>query len=152
VPPFVDTLELARRSFAFASHSLDALCKKLGIDRGVAHRAASDVRATRALFDRCVEVLKPTTVRDLWEVRTGERHARQAIVEACEAAVELGGAVELVYRPSGRPPAQTRMILTEVRTDLDPPKVVGYQLPGRGRRELRADRILSVAPAPSGDR
>ena len=31
--------------------------------------------------------------------------------------------------------------------DLDPPRVIGYQLPGRGRRELRADRILRVDPA-----
>jgi DNA polymerase-3 subunit epsilon len=38
------------------------------------------------------------------------------------------------------------MILTEVRTDLDLPKVIGYQLPGRGRLELRADRILRVEP------
>jgi DNA polymerase-3 subunit epsilon len=40
------------------------------------------------------------------------------------------------------------MVLTLVRSDLDPPRVMGYQLPGRGRRELRADRILRVDPAP----
>ena len=39
------------------------------------------------------------------------------------------------------------MVLLEVRSDLDPPRVVGYQLPGRGRRQLRADRILRVEPA-----
>jgi DNA polymerase-3 subunit epsilon len=151
VPPFVDTLQLARRSFAFPSYSLDALCRRLAIDRGTAHRADSDVAATRALFARVVDVLKPATVRDLWDVRTGERHARQAIVEGCEAAVELEAEVLVTYRPSGRAPLQMRMILTEVRTDVDPPKVVGYQLPGRGRKELRADRILSLDPAPSGD-
>ena len=77
VPPFVDTLELARRSYAFPSYSLDALCKRLAIERGTAHRAASDVDATRALFAKVVDVLKPTTVRDLWEVRTGERIMRE---------------------------------------------------------------------------
>ena len=40
------------------------------------------------------------------------------------------------------------MVFTELRTDLDPPRVIGYQLPGRGRRELRTDRILTVSPIP----
>ena len=43
------------------------------------------------------------------------------------------------------------MVLLEVRSDLDPPRVVGYQLPGRGRRQLRADRILRVEPASAAD-
>jgi DNA polymerase-3 subunit epsilon len=148
-PHFVDTLELARRSFSFSSYSLDSLCASLHIPRGVAHRAASDVEATRALFAKCVEALRPTSARDLWAVRTGTGEARPAIVEACVEAVSSQAPVVLKYRPAGRPPQQMHMILTEVRTDLDPPKVVGYQLPGRGRRELRADRILSIEPAPS---
>ena len=39
------------------------------------------------------------------------------------------------------------MVIVEVRSDLDPPRVMGYQLPSRSRRELRADRILRVEPA-----
>ncbi|MCL2450758.1 MAG: hypothetical protein FWD17_17570, partial [Polyangiaceae bacterium] len=142
------TLTLARRAFAFRSHSLDALCAELGIERGRAHRAESDVRAMRALFDRCVSVLMPVSARDLWEVRAGQKRARQAIVDACEAAVKHGAPVLLTYRPAHRPPASFSMVLQHVRSDLDPPLVVGYQLPGRGRRQLRADRILRVEPAP----
>jgi len=142
----LDTLILARRAFALRSYSLDALSAHFGIDRGQAHRARPDVLAMRAVFERCVAVLAPTSVRDLWEVRIAERRARAAIVAACEAAVEHGAAVELLYRPSRRSPEAMPMVLTEVRADLDPPRVIGYQLPGRGRRELRADRILRVDP------
>jgi DNA polymerase III subunit epsilon len=145
--PWLDTLVLARRVFAFHSYSLGALCEKLGIDRGQAHRAESDVRATRALFDRCVALLSPVSPRDLWEVRVGERRARAAIVEACAVAVKHGGPVVVTYRPARKPPEPLSMVLLEVRSDLDPPRVVGYQLPGRGRRQLRADRILRVEPA-----
>lgn len=148
-PHFVDTLELARRSFSFPSYSLDALCRELHIPRGVAHRAASDVEAMRTLFGKCVAALRPASARDLWAVRTGTGEARPAIVEACVDAVSRQAPVILTYRPAGKPPQQMQMILMEVRTDLDPPKVVGYQLPSRGRRELRADRILSIEPAPS---
>jgi DNA polymerase-3 subunit epsilon len=144
---WLDTLALARRSFAFHSYSLDALCRELSIDRGQAHRAESDVRALRAVFDRCVAVLAPVSARDLWEVRVGERKARQAIVDACEAAVKHGAPVTVTYRAARRPPVPMDMVLLEVLSDLDPPGVVGYQLPGRGRRQLRVDRILRIEPA-----
>ncbi len=38
-----------------------------------------------------------------------------------------------------------------VRTDLDPPRVLGYLLPSRSRRELRADRILAIEPISPGE-
>jgi DNA polymerase-3 subunit epsilon len=147
---WLDTLVLARRSFAFPSYSLDSLCQSLGIERGRAHRADSDVAAMRAVFDRCVMTLAPESARDLWEVRVAQRRARAAIVAACEAAVEHGLPVQLVYRPARKPAETLQMILTEVRSDLDLPKAIGYLLPGRGRRELRADRILRVDPAATG--
>jgi len=146
---WVDTLALARRAFAFHSYSLESLCRELGIDRGQAHRADSDVRALRAVFDRCLAVLAPVSVRDLWEVRAGERRARQAIVDACEAALKHGAEVTVTYRAARRAPEDLHMVLLEVLSDLDPPRVVGYQLPGRGRMQLRADRILRVEPFPT---
>jgi len=145
---WIDTLVLARRAFAFRSYSLDALCRELAIERGQAHRAESDVRAMRELFDRCVSALAPASMRDLWEVRVGQRRARQTIVDACEAAAKHGAPMVVTYRASRRAAEPLSMVLLEVRSDLDPPRVVGYLLPGRGRRELRADRILRVEPQP----
>jgi DNA polymerase-3 subunit epsilon len=144
VPHYLDTLVLARRSFALPSYSLDALCRSLAIDRGRAHRAASDVAAMRCLWDKCIPILAPVSVRDLWEVRVAERRAREAIVLACAAAVEHAVPVTVTYRAARRAPEPLTMVITEVRSDLDPPRVMGYQLPGRGRRELRADRILRI--------
>jgi DNA polymerase-3 subunit epsilon len=144
---WLDTLNLSRRAFALPSHALGSLCESLGIPRGQAHRAGDDVHALRAVFDRCVAVLAPVSVRDLWEVKVAARVARTAIVDACIAAAEHQAPVQLTYRPSRRGPETLTMVLTEVRSDLDPPRVIGYQLPGRGRRELRADRILRVDPA-----
>ncbi len=145
---WLDTLVLARRAFGFHSCSLGALCVQLGIDPGQAHRAESDVRAARAVFDRCLAILAPISPRDLWEVRVGERLARHAIVEACQGAVKDGVPVVVTYRAARRAREPLTMVLLEVRSDLDPPVVVGYQLPGRGRRYLRADRILRIDPAP----
>lgn len=147
VKHFLDTLVLSRRAFALPSHSLSALCASLDIPRGRAHRAGDDVRAMRAVFAKCLRELSPVSARDLWEVRVAERRARPAILSACEAAVEHEAPVDVVYRPTRRGPQKLTMILTEVRTALDPPRVLGYLLPGRGRRELRADRILRVEPA-----
>jgi DNA polymerase-3 subunit epsilon len=144
---YLDTLALARRCFAFHSYSLDSLCRELSIDRGQAHRAESDVRALRAVFERCVAALAPVSVRDLWEVRVGDRRARQAILDACEAAVKHGAPVSVTYRAARRAPVALAMVLLEVLSHLDPPGVVGYQLPGRGRRQLRVDRILRIEPA-----
>ena len=142
----IDTLVLSRRAFALPSHSLTSLCTHLGILRGRAHRAGDDVRALRAVFERCVAVLAPTSARDLWEVRVAERHARAAILSACVAAAGGSVPVEIVYRPTRRAAHALTMMVTEVCAALDPPRVLGYLLPGRGRRELRADRILRVGP------
>jgi DNA polymerase-3 subunit epsilon len=146
LPFYVDTLVLARRAFALRSYSLSALTEALAISRGRAHRAEDDVAALRSVFARALEVLAPVSARDLWEVRISERKAREAILVACDAAVEHAAPVDVTYRPSRRPAETMTMVLTEVRRDLDLPRVMGYQLPSRGRRELRADRILRVVP------
>jgi DNA polymerase-3 subunit epsilon len=144
IPHYLDSLTLARRAFAFSSHSLASLCRELGIRREREHRAEDDVRALRAVFSKIVEVLAPRTPRDLWHVRIGERLARPAIVAAASVAAERGEIVRVRYRPSGRGAEELLMRVTEVRTDLDPPRVLGYLLPSRGRRVLRADRILAI--------
>lgn len=144
VPFFLDTLVLSRRAFALPNHSLDALCAELGIERGQAHRAGADVRAMRHVFVKCLEVLAPKSPRDLWDVRIAERKARPAILEACARAAQTRAPVRITYRPSHRGAMELVLVVQELQLDANPPRVVGYDLPGRGRRVLRADRILQI--------
>lgn len=148
LPHYLDTLTLSRRALALPSHSLAALCKALGIERVRAHRAGDDVRALRRVFERVISSLSPATPRDLWHVRVGQRTARPDIVAAAVLASEVGSPVTIRYRAARRPPEELRFCVTAVRTDLDPPRVLGYLLDTRSRRELRADRILAIDPAP----
>jgi DNA polymerase-3 subunit epsilon len=151
-PFFLDTLVMSRRAFVLPSHGLEALSASLGIARQRAHRAGDDVLAMREVFRHVVTALTPDTPRDLWHVRIGQRHARPAVVEAAQAAVDLGKPVKLRYRPAHRGPEDLFFCITSVRTDLDPPRVLGYLHPSRSRRELRADRILQIELiVPSGD-
>jgi DNA polymerase-3 subunit epsilon len=145
-PFYLDTLVLSRRSFALPAHNMAALCASLGIAQPRAHRAADDVHTLRQVFQRILGVLAPRTPRDLWHVRIGQRHARPAIVEAAQAAAESGAIMRVRYRPAHRAPEELAFRVTGVRTDLDPPRVLGYLLPSRSRRELRADRILAIDP------
>ncbi len=144
VTHLVDTLKLARRALGLESHSLHALCKHFGVVQQVAHRAEADVAALQTVFARIVELLAPVSARDLWEVRTAERLARGAILAACETARAAGTEVRITYRPSRRKSEILPMIVTGIASDVDPPRVMGYLVTGRSRRELRADRILRV--------
>lgn len=145
-PFYLDTLTLARRAFALPSHRLSALRETFALPREQEHRAGSDVNALRALWTHVVAALAPGTPRDLWHVRVGSRHARPAVVAAAVRAADRGMPVRVRYRPASRPPEELLMVVTDVRTDLDPPRVLGYLLPTRGRRDLRADRILAIEP------
>lgn len=146
IPFYLDTLTLSRRAQALASHSLDALRKHYGLGTDGSHRAGSDVRAMRAVWGRLVQVLTPATPRDLYHVRIGQKVARPEVLAAVEKARTDGQPVWVVFRPSRGKPQEFCFCVTGLRSDLDPPHVLGYQLPGRGQRELRADRILSVRP------
>jgi len=153
-PHYLDTLVLARRALLAKSHALQALAESLGIDRGRAHRAGDDVRVLSALFDRLVLDLAPKSPRDLWHVRVSERQARPEILKRCLELGATGEAAWVTYRPSHKAARSFFAIFTQVRRDLDPPRVLGYSLPGRGRFDLRMDRILAIAahpPSPPSD-
>jgi DNA polymerase-3 subunit epsilon len=57
--PRFDTLEVARRTFAFRSHKLDAVCQALAVEEAVTHRALDDAIATAGVFSRMVSLLDP---------------------------------------------------------------------------------------------
>jgi DNA polymerase-3 subunit epsilon len=142
----LDTLTLTRRVYGFKSHALAALAKELGIEVGRSHRAADDVRTLRRVFEAVVKELKPASLRDLWHVKIGKKIARPSVLDALEAAKVAASPVRVRYRPSGKAPVDLVLMVTAVQRELDPPQVLGYLLPGRGRRSLRADRILTVGP------
>ncbi len=144
IPSYLDTLNLSRRAFGLKRHSLDALREHFGLDKSRAHRADADVAALRFVWTSCVAALEPNTPRDIWDVRIAARKARDQILAECTVAIGAGQAVTLVYRPRSKPAEPIQMVLVEIVAGLDPPRVIGYQLPGRGRRELRADRILRI--------
>ncbi len=141
----VDTLTLSRRVFGFRSHALAALSRELGHAPATSHRAEADVAALRFVFSRVVTQIKPTSVRDLWHVKVGARVARPEILAALGAACGSELPVTVRYRPAGKAAADLSFVVTGLRSDLDPPQVLGYLHPGRGRRVLRADRIISVS-------
>jgi DNA polymerase-3 subunit epsilon len=143
---FLDTLALSRRAFPRRSHRLQRLVADLELGTFAPHRAESDVAALRALFGRLCQELAPATARDLWLASAVPRRSDPNTVEALRIAAERGHPVRLRYR-AARGPAQTFAFhAREIRTDLDPPLVLGYLQRSRGRRELRVDRILSIEP------
>jgi len=103
----------------------------------------------RARLPQLVADLSPRSPRDLWHVRVAERHARPEIFKRCQELAATREPAFITYRPSHKPARSFVAILAQVRTDLDPPRVLGYSLPGRGRFDLRIDRILAIAPPPT---
>jgi DNA polymerase-3 subunit epsilon len=107
----VDTLELARKRFPGAKHSLDALCQRFGIDRSgrVVHGALIDSELLADVyveltggrqigFDLAVSVTE-TTVRvaadwpvRAWAVPAEERAAHEAFVAAMKEPLWLKSA------------------------------------------------------------
>lgn len=145
----IDTLALSRRLMRAESYRLAHLAVVLEIPNDTPHRAANDVAVTRSLFGHLVGLARDAdpreaTPRVLWERCVGKSVVRAGILEAAEGAVEHGQLMSLCYRASRRGPQELEFVVTEVRRDLDPPVVLGYLHHTRGRRELRADRILSL--------
>ncbi len=55
LPPVLDTLQIARRCYSFASNSLSRVASTLGVPTPNAHRALSDVMTTREVFNCFIE-------------------------------------------------------------------------------------------------
>jgi DNA polymerase-3 subunit epsilon len=140
----IDTLILCRRAFhLLGGYGLQKVAEALKIPVARAHRAGDDVATMRAIFDRVLPELAPASARDLHQVRIGDRTPRPEIVAEVEAAVAAGRPVDVIYRPARRAQERLPMVLTS----LVPPHAIGYLLPGRGRRELRLERILRIEHA-----
>ena len=81
-PPIVlDTLQLARRCYNFASNSLPHVAAALSIPAPNAHRALGDAMTTRAVYDRFIENLWTRGVRTLGDLMNTQGGAIEWIVE-----------------------------------------------------------------------
>lgn len=141
---WIDTLGLSRRSFLLSNHSLTALRTHFGLATEGTHRASGDVAALRKVFERCVEVLRPVSPRDLWETHIPTDRVRASVLAALVSAHASGTPVKVAVRGAGRPIRELVVRITEIVTETEPARAIGYTLPGRGRTELRIDRVLRV--------
>lgn len=66
--PILDTLSLARRQFRFGSNTLGSVARQLGISTDGWHRALSDVRILKEVFDRFLEDFKRRGIHTLEEI------------------------------------------------------------------------------------
>lgn len=112
--PVIDTLALARRYINARRYNLTALATNLG-ERAPTHRAMSDVRALRVVFEHLLDVLYRKDVRtldDLLRAQRGllpgdeESHVSQQIW----AATVAGEALLISYRTAGGDPIERRVL------------------------------------------
>lgn len=68
--------------------------------------------------------------------------AREGVLEACREALARKVPVQISYRPSRKPAIAFTLMVTAM--EEVPPRIIGFEVPGRGRKELRAERILSA--------
>jgi DNA polymerase-3 subunit epsilon len=141
---YLDTLRLSRRVFPAQSHRLEALALELGLPSAPRHRAEGDVCVLRALFERLVAKVQPENAGALWRAGFERRMPRPEVLETLARALDAGQPVQVRYRASARGIQEFDFCVRAVRTDLDPPLVLGYLHRTRGRRELRADRIVTI--------
>lgn len=142
----LDTLTLARRCIHAPSYTLPALTARLGLPDRHWHRAHDDALAVRALFERIAPAFGETTVRDLWQVRIGQREAvvvRDTVARALEALVASGERRKITLRTPGKEPT-THTYRVEY---WDAPHARCVDDLHRVR-VVRADRILRIAPSP----
>jgi DNA polymerase III subunit epsilon len=66
----IDTLQLARAYFNFASNGLQAIANALSIERSGAHRALADVLTTRAVLDHLLVKLEHLSLDELVSIYT----------------------------------------------------------------------------------
>jgi DNA polymerase III epsilon subunit family exonuclease len=145
----LDTLVLARRALPSASHSLDALAARLGLDQRPRHRALDDAETVRVLFARLVREFGATTAEDLSQVRVGQRDTvivRDAIARALEHFASSHAPCCITIRTRGRP---ARSVPARVE-DWSSPHARITDVSGAHLRVIRADRILRIEPI-SGD-
>lgn len=149
VTHMLDTVLLARRAVLAPSYRLAAVAAALGLPPRRWHRAEEDVAALGDILARLVEVLRPASPRDLWQVRAGVRLpsiVRDTITRRLDRGRD-GKPFAVIVRQPGRVPR--RMVGRVMRWE-SPHLTLGLGASGRirGVSILRADRILRIDELP----
>jgi len=138
----IDTITLARRAFRAPSYALHAVCEHLQLPPRRWHRAHEDVAALHDVWNALVPVFSPPNLRDLWEVRIGQKSrvfVRTAVDQTLRALAESGESARVFARPPGDAP--TAIACTVVHYDSPH---VHLRAPSGHVRVLRADRIVRI--------
>lgn len=143
----VDTLGLARRELALASHALGALCDRFHIPRDRAHRALADAEATWTLAWAILGVIDPDHQLDLDAVlarcQRRTREERLALQRALLEAQRRGVPVLVDYQAADRPDeVRTRRPITIRRVYAQ--RVVAWCHLREAERTFRLDRLRLV--------
>lgn len=149
-PPVVlDTLEMARRLFAFRKNNLAALSKAFGVRLERHHRAMADAEATAGVLRGMLDVLDPTGVVTVSDINAlvgalapnSPLRLRQSRV--LKDAFRRRRSVLIDYQSTSEPTTGT--VRREVAVWLlNLPYVQGWCYLRKGERVFRLDRMLSV--------
>ena len=139
----LDTRGLAQRTLRTGSASLASLAEDLSLP-APQHRAEADVIATRALFERIVEQLRPATARHLLIAQKvdGPAALRDDIEDVIRDGLARSRAIRICYRVPGKDP----FVDLFDPWAFEPPRVEGWMHGKEIQRALRGDRILWAEP------
>ncbi|MBC8106897.1 MAG: WYL domain-containing protein [Anaerolineae bacterium] len=120
--PVLDTVRIARRRFGRGGNGLQRLCRRLGYEPPVAHRALADAIATAFVFERLIEPVG---------------HWQMCL---CDAMAQQGGPMGLT---SGSPKQQLLPLELEEALEQKCPVTMEY-LDGNDQRTQRVIQPLSI--------
>lgn len=154
-PPItLDTLEMARKLFAFPRNNLVEVSQRLGVTHSEAHRALADAEATFQVYRRMCEVLDPdgavsvAELSDLLDALAPNSPLRLRQRQVLRDAFRLRRTVLIDYQSTSDP--MQGLIPREVAIwALKLPRFQGWCYLRDDERVFRLDRVRQVQP---GDR
>ncbi|MCS6908882.1 MAG: exonuclease domain-containing protein [Anaerolineales bacterium] len=148
----IDTLELARQYFHFASNSLPAVAAALGIAVQEAHRALSDALTTYRVFRYFQEVLdaqqnEPSLI-PLAPARSWDAQAKieSELPPLLRQALEAQSDLEILYQDGRGNLTRRRIRPLQVLPTPDRVYIVAYCYLREEERHFRLDRIKILPP------
>ena len=150
VPRVLDTLQIARTNYDFASNGLQNLARALRIPTPHAHRALGDVLTTHELFKWFVEDMWGEEIPTLEELLNasgrGRRWGAPALVlpPEVEEAVSRGARLRLEYVDMNGSRSERWVTPRQVVERRDAVYLIAYCHLRKGERNFRMDRIVKM--------